>query len=88
MLAIDMNSLGTLHPSLERTNHQNQTVNIMYRDGHVSGMQNTNDMFTMDQASADATFFNPSAAQRRIDQIVINADYADNGNVTDAPQLP
>jgi prepilin-type N-terminal cleavage/methylation domain-containing protein len=88
MIAIDMNSLGTLHPSLERTNHQNELVNILYRDGHVSGMQNSDQMFTMDQASADATFFNPSAAQRRIDQIVVNADYADTGDVTNAPQLP
>jgi hypothetical protein len=51
-------------------------------------MDNGHQMFTMDEASANATFYNPSAAQRRIDQIVVNADFADDGNVTDAPQLP
>lgn len=88
MLVIDMNSLGTLHPSLLRTNHQNEQVNILYRGGHVLQFANTNDVFTMDQASADATFFAPATAQRRIDQIVVNADFAETGDPQQAPTLP
>jgi len=88
MLAVDMNSLGTLHPSLERTNHQAESVNVMYVDGHVSAFGNSDGTFTMDQASADATFTNPPVTQKRIDQIIINADYSEDGNPQDAPQLP
>jgi prepilin-type N-terminal cleavage/methylation domain-containing protein/prepilin-type processing-associated H-X9-DG protein len=87
-LAMDMNSLGTLHPTLFRTNHFGQSVNILYIDGHVKGQLNNKDVFSMDPASADATFFNPSITQRRLDQILVNADYAEVGPPNHAPQLP
>ena len=87
-LMLDMNSLGSLHPTLFRTNHGGIMVNILFIDGHVRGVANQDDALTMDQASADATFFNPSITQKRLDQIMVNADYAENGMPGDAPQLP
>ena len=88
-LALDVNSLGTLHPALRRTNHQNQTVNILYVDGHVIARPNVNDAFSMDAASANATMLGDfSQARRRLDQIMVNADFAQDGNPLDAPQLP
>ena len=88
-LAVDLNSLGTLHPALHRTNHQNETVNILYLDGHVIAKPNVNDVFSMDAASANATMMgNFALSQRRLDQILVNADFAEHYNPTEAPQLP
>jgi prepilin-type N-terminal cleavage/methylation domain-containing protein/prepilin-type processing-associated H-X9-DG protein len=88
-LALDVNSLGDLHPALRRTNHQNAQVNILYVDGHVNSRLNEMDVFSMDAASANATMFgNFAPAQRRLDQIMVTADYAQDGNPIEAPQLP
>lgn len=88
-LALDINSLGTLHPSLHRTNHQNKVVNILYVDGHVITKPNVGDVFSMDEATANGTMMGDfPAVQRRLDQIMVNADYADHGDPTLAPQLP
>lgn len=87
-LLLDMNSLGTLHPTLLRTNHGATTVNVLHIDGHVKSVLNHDDALTMDEASANATFFDPSITQRRLDQIMINADFTAVGPVSDAPQLP
>ena len=88
-LALDVNSLGTLHPALHRTNHHNKVVNIVYVDGHVITKPNVNDVFSMDAASADATMMgNFAPALSRLNQIMVNADYAEHGDPTKAPQLP
>jgi prepilin-type N-terminal cleavage/methylation domain-containing protein len=80
-LALDVNSLGYE----KRTNHNSLKVNIVYRDSHVQTASNAQHVFSLRQED----FFGfPNSTERRLDQILINADYAENGNPEEAPILP
>ncbi len=80
-LALDTNSRGP--GDLGHTNHRGRRVNILFRDGSVSGSNNRDDLFAI-PASAFVDF---STLPTSIDQILTNADYAYRGPPSDAPRV-
>lgn len=91
-LVLDANSLGPEQFSFFRTNHQNKIVNILYLDGHVSQHRNPDDAFSL--RNEDFTTFISSGftdrtdLEARLNQILVRADFAESGEVEDAPVLP
>ena len=82
-LALDANSLDS--GTLRRTNHGAQKVNIVYLDTHAQTVPNKNDVFSL-RASDYAGF--PGSVERRLNQIMVSADFAEHGNPLEAPTLP
>lgn len=80
-LLLDMNAL--FPGDNFRTNHANRTVNIFYADGHVESFNNssnqTDGVFSL--RPTDFDFIG------RLDQILVNADFALIGDPADAPIL-
>ncbi|WP_432797080.1 type II secretion system protein [Poriferisphaera sp. WC338] len=74
-LALDRNSLVEV-PALNiapQTNHDNETVNIMYTDGHVEQHRKDNGPFSIPK---DLDLFLPGASQNALYEIFRNADDA------------
>jgi prepilin-type N-terminal cleavage/methylation domain-containing protein len=79
-LAFDMNSL--IPGDAFRTNHGNETVNILYTDSHVLTVANATDMndglFTLRPADMSDFF-------ARMDEMLLRADYGAIGEPANAP---
>ncbi|MBW7906750.1 MAG: type II secretion system GspH family protein [Phycisphaerae bacterium] len=82
-LAVDANSLGP--EEFRRTNHQAREVSLLYVDGHVIRRHNRNDVFSIRMVD----FFGfPESMERRLNEIVVAADFAERGDPAKAPPLP
>lgn len=81
-LALDINSRGP--DELERTNHQALVVNILYIDGNVLIRRNSQDVFTIRER--DYWGF-PQTIERRLNEIVVAADYAERDDPLKTPEL-
>ncbi len=82
-LALDANSLG--EGDFARTNHEAREVNILYRDGHAETFENRRDVFSLRQED----FFGfPASIERRLNEILVAADFAESGDPTQTPPLP
>ena len=66
-MALDMNSTIDVVPDYFRTNHDAEKINVLYSDGSVIALRNTNDAFTLRNQDLATT------PQRR-DEILQNAD--------------
>ncbi|MEE8170877.1 MAG: prepilin-type N-terminal cleavage/methylation domain-containing protein [Phycisphaerae bacterium] len=82
-LALDVNSLAP--GDLGRTNHLAKKVNIVFLDGHAISKDNVDDVFSL--RGEDYAGF-PDTVERRLNEIVIAADYAENGDPRSAPAIP
>jgi hypothetical protein len=80
-LAMDTNSLGP--GSFRHTNHKTLRVNVLYRDGAVQTFDNKAGTFSI----PEETFFSPLDIFTRLDQILVNADYAYHSSPEHAPQI-
>jgi prepilin-type N-terminal cleavage/methylation domain-containing protein len=82
-LALDANSLG--EGDFARTNHEAREVNILYRDGHAETFENRQHVFSLRQED----FFGfPASVERRLNEILVAADFAESGDPTQTPPLP
>jgi prepilin-type N-terminal cleavage/methylation domain-containing protein/prepilin-type processing-associated H-X9-DG protein len=79
-LLLDSNSLITSIPDAYRTNHAGKHSNILYLDGHAKTYPNTDDVFSLRESDA-ATF----RFEERLNEILQNADYVEDGDVTGVP---
>lgn len=82
-LALDMNSRGS--GPLERTNHAAAQVNILFLEGHVLRRKNTDDVLSIREK--DYWGF-PDSVERRLNEIVVAADYSERDDPTHTPPLP
>jgi prepilin-type N-terminal cleavage/methylation domain-containing protein len=82
-LALDVNSLGP--DELHRTNHQARVVNMLYLEGHAFTLDNHRDVFSL-RAQDYADF--PVSVERRLNEILVAADYAEHADPTKTPPLP
>jgi len=82
-LALDANSLG---PSeYYRTNHGAREANLLYRDGHVLRKSNRSGAFNI----READFYGfPDSMERRLNEIVVAADFAERDDPARTPPLP
>lgn len=81
-LFLDCNRYG---PANIATNHADKVSNIGYAGGHVRTVKNTNGLFTA-RPQDYSTF--PASLISRLDQVLVNADYVEQGDPSNAPQLP
>lgn len=72
-------------PMMQRMTHDGLWVNLAFTDGHVKRCRNTHGVLSI-KAEAFAAF--PVSFIRRLDELLVTADYAATGNPCDAPQLP
>ncbi|MEE9212601.1 MAG: prepilin-type N-terminal cleavage/methylation domain-containing protein [Phycisphaeraceae bacterium] len=77
-LLLDANTINA--GDFSRSNHGARQVNILFLDGHVSTFINNDDLFSL----RGMDLANP---EPRLNQILINADYAAMSDPGDAPQL-
>lgn len=82
-LALDINSSGP--GELERTNHRGERVNILFIDGHGQAHKNPDELFTL--RASDYRGF-PGSIERRLNEIVVAADYAESSDPSKTPRLP
>lgn len=82
-LALDANSLGD--GDLRRTNHDGRRVNIAIVDGHVERKNNPDNVFSI--RGPDYYGF-PVSIERRLNEIVVAADYAERDDPARTPPLP
>jgi prepilin-type processing-associated H-X9-DG protein len=82
-LLLDANSLGT--GDFARTNHQARKVNILYLDAHAETFENRRDVFAL-RAQDYAAF--PVSVERRLNEILVAADYAETDDPLNTPPLP
>ena len=82
-LVLDVNSLGT--GDLARTNHQARKVNILYLDGHAETFENEAHVFSL---RAQDYFNFPVSLERRLNEILLAADYAETDDPLKTPPLP
>ena len=82
-LALDVNSLAP--GILERTNHKALTVNILFLDSHAEKFRNRQDVFSL--RAADYFGF-PASIERRLNEILVTADYAERDDPRNTPPLP
>lgn len=82
-LVLDVNSLGA--GELWRTNHQARKVNILYLDGHGETFENRQHVFSLRKADY---FGFPASVERRLNAILVAADYAETGDPANTPPLP
>lgn len=82
-LVLDANSLG--EGDLGRTNHHAREVNILYLDGHAETFENRRQVFSL--RAEDYSGF-PVSIERRLNEILVAADYAESGDPTKTPPLP
>ncbi len=71
-------------PFAHASHDHGEYLNVLYSDGHVQEFSDPSSF------GADATAFSamPGSYLKRLDQIWVTADYAENGNPDNAPQLP
>lgn len=82
-LVLDANSLGT--GNFWRTNHQARQVNILYLDGHGETFENAGQIFSL----REEDFFGfPVSVERRLNEILVAADYAEGDDPRNTPPLP
>jgi len=86
-LVLDANSLLSFDPSYFRTNHDNQIVNILYNDGHVTMQSNSQDTRDGLFSIRDQDFGVDPSGGARLDQIFVTADYALTGDPSNAPAV-
>jgi prepilin-type N-terminal cleavage/methylation domain-containing protein/prepilin-type processing-associated H-X9-DG protein len=82
-LVLDANSLGP--DELARTNHEGRRVNILYLDGHAETFENREHVFSLREQDY---FGFPVSVERRLNEIVVAADYAESDDPANAPPLP
>jgi len=82
-LVLDANSLGS--GALLRTNHEARRVNILYLDGHAATFENHEQLFSL--RAADYAGF-PASVERRLNEIIVSADYAERDDPRRTPPLP
>jgi prepilin-type N-terminal cleavage/methylation domain-containing protein/prepilin-type processing-associated H-X9-DG protein len=82
-LVLDANSLGV--GELTRTNHQARRVNILYLDGHAETFENRDHVFSVREKDY---FGFPVSVERRLNEIVVTADYAETDDPQNTPALP
>ena len=82
-LVLDANSLG--EGDFRRTNHEARVVNISYLDGHAETFENPQNVFAL---RAEDYFGFPVSLERRLNEILVAADYAEGGNPLQTPPLP
>ncbi len=80
----DGNMSGTLSEALRLGPHGGKFVNIAFLDGHVDRFSNKDQTFTI--RGVDFARF-PVSVRQRVDQILVNADYAERGDPRKAPVL-
>ncbi len=86
-LLIDANSLLSFDPSYYRTNHANETVNILYNDGHVTSQPNNGTQSDGLYSVRDLDFgVDPSGGQR-LDEIFVFADFVLIDDIQNAPDI-
>lgn len=86
-LLIDANSLLSFDPDYYRTNHGNDTVNILYNDGHVTTENNNGTQTDGLYSIRDLDFgVDPSGGQR-MDEIFVHADFALIDDIQNAPDI-
>lgn len=71
-------------PGWRRGNHNGREVNIAFLDGHVERFDNKQQRLSIRQQ--DFAQF-PQSLQRRVDQILVTADYVEGGQIALAPYL-
>lgn len=88
-LLLDLNQFvppGVVGPQrFVNVNHDGQVVNILYLDGHASSVDNPDHRFDareQDYASGLPAFL------RRVQQVIVTADYAETKDPGDTPALP
>lgn len=85
MLYIDVNRHGPFHEPYPATNHRERVSNIAYLDGHAVTRDNTQQHFS----ALEEHYANfPVDTILRFRQIIVNADYAEQGDPADAPIVP
>ena len=82
-LALDVNSLG--EGDLARTNHQGCKVNILYLDGHVETSENRGHVFSL---RGEDYYGFPVSIERRLNEILVAADFAESNDPANTPPLP
>ncbi len=82
-LLLDANSLGA--EDLHRTNHANRFVNILFLDGHAGTFEQRQDVFAI--RTSDYHGF-PVSLERRLNEILVAADYAEGADPLEVPPLP
>jgi len=82
-LVLDANNVDD-NPQFNRTNHNAEDVNILYRDGHVQRVDNKGQWFSIQEAH-NASFPNMANTLARLDEIFVTADHAQSGDPADAP---
>jgi prepilin-type N-terminal cleavage/methylation domain-containing protein/prepilin-type processing-associated H-X9-DG protein len=82
-LVFDANSLGA--GDLWRTNHQGRQVNILYLDGHGETLENRRHVFSLREQDY---FGFPVSVERRLNEILVAADYAETDDPRNTPPLP
>jgi len=82
-LAMDVASYGP--GDLTRLNHKGTVVNILYRDGSVQPHANTDRMFAI---RPEDYFGGWPAVLKRLDNILLRADFSYRADPAQAPQLP
>ena len=80
---LDANSLGA--DVFWRTNHRNRQVNILYLDGHAATLDNEGDVFSV---RAHDYYGFPVSVERRLNEILVAADYAETADPRKTPPLP
>lgn len=82
-LALDANSLGP--GDFTRTNHDARRVNILYLEGHVLRFENRENVLSIREQ--DYYGF-PDSMERRLNEIMVAADYAERDDPARTPPLP
>jgi hypothetical protein len=60
-------------------------VNILYRDGHAETLDNREHVFSI---RPEDYFGFPASVERRLNEILVAADFAETGDPTQTPPLP
>ena len=83
-IAFDWQSAGPA-PYVRNSHDYNENFNILYLDGHVQGLPQSEDAM---QVTADAYAAMPGSYLKKLDQLWVTADFAEGGKPSDAPRLP
>jgi len=82
-LALDVNSLG---PGVQyRTNHEARFVNVLYLEGHAFTYANRDNVFSLRE---EDYYGFPASIERRLNEIIVAADYAERDDPARTPPFP
>lgn len=84
-LVLDANSLGDESMGMYRTNHEERTVNILYLDGHAQAVENPEHVLSL---RAEDYYGFPVSVEKRLNEIMQAADYAESHDPSQTPYLP